>query len=301
MAIVISYSHTDKDFVERLAAGLIKRRHNVWLDRWELRAGDSLIDRVQEAIDKADALLVVLSKASVESDWCKKELSVGLTRELEEHRVVVVPVVIEDCKIPAFLRDKYYADFRKSFRDGLNKVVEAVATVTSQSQGRVQRDEYYFDWSMDWFFEGERLTLRFTIIEHHRAPFTVLTTVLVNADEAATARYRRFARAGFDWFAHSVVAAMLGEVAAGRDDLYMILKDQFEQKFTFAVQDKASSGVYNVEITSRRMGEDTGKDILVNFGSQIVGISEAVLVSRGKMDAVETARLAAVLAQINAG
>jgi hypothetical protein len=301
MAIFISYSHEDSDFVQRLAAGLIKKRHNPWLDKWELRAGDSLIQRIQDAIDKAEALLVVLSKASVESDWCKKELSVGLTRELEEKRVVVIPVVIDDCKIPAFLRDKYYADFRKSFRDGLNKVVEAVATVTSDAQGRIEDAKYYFDWSMDWFFEEDRVVLRFTIIEHHQAPFTVLTVVRAKANAAATQRYRRFAQRGFDWFAHSVVAGLLNEASASRDDLFMLLNDQFEKRFTFGLSDKSSDGGYDVEVTSRRMGQDTGKDILVNFGSQIVRISEAVIASQGKMDAAETLRLAALLSEINAG
>lgn len=299
MAIFISYSHADKDFVERLAAGLIKRRHNVWLDRWELRAGDSLIQRVQDAVEKAEALLVVLSKDSVESDWCKKELSVGLTRELEEKRVVVIPVVIDDCKIPAFLRDKYYADFRKSFRDGLNKVIEAVATVTNQAQGRVEQDDYYFDWSMDWFFEDDRVVLRFTIVEHHRAPFTVLTVVRVKANAAATERYRRFAREGFDWFAHSVVAGLLGEAGSSRDDLFLLLQDQFEKTFAFEVSDRSSAGVYEVRLTSRRMGQDTGKDILVNFGSQLVQISKAVTGSRGKIDTAETLRLAELLAKLN--
>jgi allophanate hydrolase subunit 1 len=139
MPIFVSYSRTDKVFATRLARQLVKHKANIWIDQWELRVGDSLIDRVQEAIQGASALLVILSKASVESEWCKKELSSGLIRELEEKRVVILPVLMEDCKIPIFLKDKLYADFRKSFDEGLQAILDAVARVTSDSLARVDR------------------------------------------------------------------------------------------------------------------------------------------------------------------
>lgn len=113
MAIFISYNQNDSDFVDKLAKNLVMRRHNVWVDRWELNIGDSLIDKIQGALTKSDAMLIILSKNSVASEWCKKELNSGLMRELEEKRVLVLPCVIDDCEIPLFLREKLYADFRK--------------------------------------------------------------------------------------------------------------------------------------------------------------------------------------------
>ena len=87
MALFVCYSHTDKEFVDKLAHALVENKAHVWVDRWELTVGDSLVQRVQDAISEADALLVILSKASVQSEWCKKELSAGLMRELSEKRV----------------------------------------------------------------------------------------------------------------------------------------------------------------------------------------------------------------------
>ena len=91
MPLFISYSHADKSFVDQLAAHLVLHHVHVWLDRWELHVGDSLISKVQEAITGASGLLVILSKASVKSEWCRKELNSGLIRELDEKRVVVLP------------------------------------------------------------------------------------------------------------------------------------------------------------------------------------------------------------------
>ena len=50
MPIFISYSREDSAFVDRLARNFVMRRHNVWMDRWEMNIGDSLIDKIQNAI-----------------------------------------------------------------------------------------------------------------------------------------------------------------------------------------------------------------------------------------------------------
>ncbi|PRB58082.1 toll/interleukin-1 receptor domain-containing protein [Erwinia billingiae] len=92
MPVFIRYSHNDPKFVDHLAQKLVQQNINIWLDRWELSVGDSLVDRIQDAVKGASALLVILSKHSVESEWCKRELSAGLLRELEEKRVVVLSV-----------------------------------------------------------------------------------------------------------------------------------------------------------------------------------------------------------------
>jgi hypothetical protein len=103
MALFISYSHQDRVFVDQLAANLVKRgRARVWVDRWELRVGDSLIQRIQEAMQSAGALIVVLSKASAASEWCRKELSAGPIRELEERRVLVLPSCWRTATYPCF-------------------------------------------------------------------------------------------------------------------------------------------------------------------------------------------------------
>jgi|SRR5580698_10573547 hypothetical protein len=94
MPIFISYSHADKAFVDKLARRLVENDAHVWVDTWELNVGDSILNRVQDAIQVSSSLLIVLSKASVASEWCKKELNAGLMRELDEKKVVVLPVVV---------------------------------------------------------------------------------------------------------------------------------------------------------------------------------------------------------------
>ena len=71
MPIFISYNHKDKEFAQSLARNLVLARHNVWIDEWELNAGDSLIDKIQGAIGASDAIIAILSGNSINSEWCK--------------------------------------------------------------------------------------------------------------------------------------------------------------------------------------------------------------------------------------
>ena len=93
MSIVISYAHEDSHFANRLAANLFKNRVPLWVDKWELKVGDSILRRIESAIQEADALIVVLSKASVQSEWCRKELTAGLISELEAKSIFVLPIL----------------------------------------------------------------------------------------------------------------------------------------------------------------------------------------------------------------
>jgi hypothetical protein len=98
--IFISYSHADRTEAQRIAEYLRTHGLAVRPDVGELRAGDSIAERIMDAIRTADVLLVVLSPAAVSSRWVAKELEVALARELEARDIVVVPVVIADCTVP---------------------------------------------------------------------------------------------------------------------------------------------------------------------------------------------------------
>jgi len=121
--IFLSHSTSDAPFVDRLASDLERLSIGVWYDKWELRVGDSLLDKIAAGIEENDYLVVVLTPASVASDWVRLELKAALMRELSEKRVVVLPVLLADCALPTFLRDKKYADFRADYEHGFEELL----------------------------------------------------------------------------------------------------------------------------------------------------------------------------------
>lgn len=271
MPIFISHSHQDKDFVDVLAANLIQRREHVWVDRWELKVGDSLIDKLQSAIKTASALLIVLSKASVASQWCTKELNAGLIRELEERRVVVLPALLEDCEIPLFLREKKYADFRRDFDAGLNEIHKSVASITSDTQGRIEKPEFHVDWGLSWGESDGRYVLHSRFISHgEKIPYCVLTEVVIFCNDALTQRFYDYRNKGIEWFGHLVIVSLLYSAVKKEGNPIFILENSRDVN-TVILFPPTGSSPYGLDahISAVRLGSDTDMDTWVDWGSHI--------------------------------
>lgn len=297
MPIFISYSHADKDFVDKLALNLVKHDAHVWVDRWELNVGDSILNRVQEAIRDSSALLIVLSKASVASEWCKKELNAGLMRELDEERVVVLPVLVEDCEMPVFLREKMYADFRKDFRLGLKVLLEAVAKVTAIDQGRLKSGSSQIDWSETWGYADEFFQIDFTLSESSADwPFTLLTEISVICDDAATKRYKQYEDQGLGWFGRFAIMKSLCEFAT-EQKIEMILTDQHPQILKVELRDSERKLSHRVQIRCRRMGQDNGKDQLVKIANYFEYIRDHIRATARKLTPQEIDRMMLLLSK----
>jgi hypothetical protein len=135
-SIFLSHNHMDKPFVRTLAQDLRALGVRVWLDEAELKVGDSLIAKVSAAIDEMQFLGVVLSPNSVNSRWVKEELNQALVRQLSERDASVLPIMLADCNVPGFLRDKLYADFRDSgdYDDALKGLVESMGVEFTKGQ-----------------------------------------------------------------------------------------------------------------------------------------------------------------------
>lgn len=113
-SVFLSHNSADKKFVRRLAADLRLAGHVVWIDEAEINIGDSLIEKIREGIDEVEYVAVVLSRASIQSEWVRRELDIASNREIEEKRIVVLPLLLEDVEMPGFLKGKLYGDFRLS-------------------------------------------------------------------------------------------------------------------------------------------------------------------------------------------
>lgn len=94
----ISYSHQDEDFAQRLHADLQNEGVMCWCAFKDMKIGDRIRDIIDQAIRQHDKLLVVLSEASVESDWVEDEVEAALEeeRKSQDRRTVLFPIKIDD-------------------------------------------------------------------------------------------------------------------------------------------------------------------------------------------------------------
>lgn len=282
--IFISYSHRDKEFVDKLALILIDKRIRVFVDRWEMKLGDSITNKVQDAISDASFLMIILSKNSVESDWCKREITSALMLELERKRIVLLPILIEDCEIPLFLRDKYYADFRTSFDDGLKTVLESLATMNNVDAGRLDSinfPESLSDYAINWGIRGVNFELNIDVVEYsidENRPFTVLTNIIFTGNRNATQRFLNQQVAGQEELMKSTVLMLCAESDFKNDNAYLFDTKPYET--ILRLGDVKNDIIFTGNVRVKKLGPSDGKDKLYYYGRIFERIWEDEVKSR---------------------
>src|SRR5690242_2364248 len=93
VTLFLSYARDDEPYARRLATALEHRGYTIWWDA--LIEGGAVYSRsIAEALETADAVLVLWSARSIESDWVRDEAGQGR----ERHRLV--PLSIDGSKPP---------------------------------------------------------------------------------------------------------------------------------------------------------------------------------------------------------
>jgi hypothetical protein len=126
--VFISYARADSPFVERLCAELEARNLQIWLDVKDIKVGDSIVSRIEDGIRDSDVFCLILSPASSSRPWVLKEYRTALNRQLstDGKDIRILPILIKDCEIPGLLQDIRYADFTRSFIEGIEEVLDAL-------------------------------------------------------------------------------------------------------------------------------------------------------------------------------
>jgi hypothetical protein len=98
--VFVSYSHRDRSFVDELTSHLrLLQRQGIvhlWADS-EITAGQEWRSAIEEELEKADVILLMVSANFLASDFC---WGVELKRALERHHkgtAVVIPVLLRPC------------------------------------------------------------------------------------------------------------------------------------------------------------------------------------------------------------
>lgn len=124
--IFISYSSKDKRFVNRLIDRLLDLDVKIWFDEFEIRVGDSIIEKIDNALGKIEGIVIVLSRNSIKSNWVKKEINTTLIKKLNAKKIDIFPLIIDDCTIPNLLIEYKYADFRGNFDLGFSNFMNSL-------------------------------------------------------------------------------------------------------------------------------------------------------------------------------
>lgn len=113
--IFISYASGDgRDFARRLHDDLEMAGFNTWLDIHDIRGGEDWNRAIDEALQSAWAVCVVLTPGAVASIQVQSEWSDALERHLP-----VIPLLVQNCTVPRVLKVFNWYDFREAYAQGV--------------------------------------------------------------------------------------------------------------------------------------------------------------------------------------
>ena len=104
--LFLSYGRADRVVAERLGDALKKAGFDVWWDAL-IEGGAVFTKSIETALDAADAVIVLWSKTSIESDWVRDEAGRGRDRKR------LIPVSIDGSEPPLGFRQYHAIDLSK--------------------------------------------------------------------------------------------------------------------------------------------------------------------------------------------
>jgi TIR domain/SIR2-like domain len=126
LKIFISHSHRDKEAVDLIAENLASAGHSIWIDRQQLQPGDSISSKIQEGLERADAIIFVISSNALRSEWVQREFVTVVLQQISKQQQRIIPIRLDECEVPSYLADRLYIDFASDFSGGLRTLLTAL-------------------------------------------------------------------------------------------------------------------------------------------------------------------------------
>ncbi len=145
--IFVSYSHKDETLRDRLSAHLSSLERSGVIIEWHDRRippGDEWEEAIDERIETARMILLLISSDFMKSDYCQSESKRALERR-ENGEAIVIPVILRPCdwpntpfcKLQALPRDRKAVTTWENEDEAFTNVVEGIRKAIEELQPRV--------------------------------------------------------------------------------------------------------------------------------------------------------------------
>lgn len=125
--VFMSYCKSDYRFASKLYQDLkALKDFDVWIDRFDILGGEVWEAKTQEALQRASAMLVILSQASLESEWVRREY-----QKFNQLKKFILPILRENIakeRIPLTLSNLQRIDFTEdlNYEPALQDVIRSL-------------------------------------------------------------------------------------------------------------------------------------------------------------------------------
>jgi hypothetical protein len=119
--VFISHAVSDANFAHRLADDLKWLGARVWIAPESIRPGEEWVDAIERGLGESSHMVIVLTPAALQSRWVRKETNVAIALERQEG-IHVIPLDVEECKVPLLLSSYQMISFRWGYDAGLKQL-----------------------------------------------------------------------------------------------------------------------------------------------------------------------------------
>ena len=97
--VFLSYSNQDVAFARRLYERLTHDGAACFFAQESLEPGSDWIERLQDAIEDCDWLILVITPHYLQSPWSRKERNAALAAS-RAGKPIMIPLLLQDCELP---------------------------------------------------------------------------------------------------------------------------------------------------------------------------------------------------------
>jgi hypothetical protein len=140
MKLFMSYAHDDNTIVQQLKEVLFKGGHTVWIDS-HIVTGREWQKELENEIRTASGIVLAITPKWLNSPWCQWEFVTAY--ELGKK---VIPVMLEETKLPDRIGKFQYADFTGGFTDTakiqkfLNDLLDLATKVSANEVAGIDKE-----------------------------------------------------------------------------------------------------------------------------------------------------------------
>lgn len=129
--VFLCHDSSDKKIVEEINSKLSLRFLNVWFDKYSIKPGDSIFEKINEGLNQCDNGLLFISKSFLQNEgWVRFELQSLINKQIYEKRKIIIPIWVDidldDLKHLPWLRDKLAIRFSNDINSMVREIERAL-------------------------------------------------------------------------------------------------------------------------------------------------------------------------------
>ncbi len=130
--VFVSHSNQNNDETLLIVEGLKRAGFDVWVDYENIRGGADWLCEIQAGIERCDAVVTVLSKASLGSVWVERECLYAF-----QLKKPLFTTLMDDVRLPLHLVNIQYCDFREDFAVGSKQLAQSLTSALSSPESSI--------------------------------------------------------------------------------------------------------------------------------------------------------------------